>query len=384
MSSRTLEAEATPALVLDRNKLERNCQRMIQRCRELGVKLRPHMKTLKSIDAARLAIDPTHGAIAVATLNEAEYFACHGFEDIQYAVCIAPDKLERAAAILRRAQRFSFFLDSVETARSVAAHARSHGVAFRVWLEIDCGEHRTGFSPEDPQLIEAARALLDAGVILEGAATHGGHSYRCRSIECIASVADSERSALLAAAEHLRRAGVEVRSLSAGSTPTVMHARTFEGVSEVRPGVYMAGDLFQQAIGAVSADSLAVTVLATVISHKRSHNQVVIDAGGLALSKDRSTAASPVDRGYGLVLDLDGEPAFGDLIVADVHQEHGEIRVNDPALFERLPIGAKVRVAPNHVCMTAAMYDSYLVVAGGREVRELWARTNGWSPVPLV
>lgn len=381
---RRLEGETTPALVLDRVTLERNCRRMIERCRALGVRLRPHMKTLKAIDAARLAIDPSHGGIAVATLNEAEYFAAQGIEDIQYAVCIAPDKLDRAAAILRLASRFSFFLDSVDTARMVAAYTRSHAVSFRVWLEVDSGEHRTGFSADDPQMLEAAKVLLSAGVVVEGVATHGGHSYRCRTLECIAAVAESERITLLEAAANLRRAGIEVRSLSAGSTPTVVHARTYEGITEVRPGVYMAGDLFQHAIDVVTSDAIALTVLATVISHKRSRNQIVIDAGGLALSKDRSTAVSPVDRGYGWVLDLDGRPSFGDLVVTDVHQEHGEIVAGDPALFERLPIGAKVRVAPNHACMTAAMYESYLVVAGSRQVSESWARTNGWSAFPIA
>ena len=132
----TLREARTPAIVLERQKLEANCEHVKGRCRALGVRLRPHMKTLKSIDAARMAIDPSHGGIAVATLNEAEYFARHGLVDIQYAVCITADKLSRAAQILEKASRFSFFVDSLETARAAVDFARSHGVAFRVWLEI--------------------------------------------------------------------------------------------------------------------------------------------------------------------------------------------------------------------------------------------------------
>jgi D-serine deaminase-like pyridoxal phosphate-dependent protein len=140
----------------------------------------------------------------------------------------------------------------------------------------------------------------------------------------------------------------------------------------------MAGDLFQAGIGAQAEADIAGSVLATVISHKPEANQIVIDAGGLALSKDRATAAlGPGDLGYGLVLDLAGEPSFGRLVVGGVHQEHGEIRGDAPLPFDRLPIGARVRVLPNHVCMTAAAYDRCLV-AEGEEVRESWERVNGW------
>jgi D-serine deaminase-like pyridoxal phosphate-dependent protein len=142
----------------------------------------------------------------------------------------------------------------------------------------------------------------------------------------------------------------------------------------------MAGDLFQAAIGAHAREDIALSVLATVISHNRARNQIVVDAGGLALSKDRSTQALPgADAGYGLVLDAGGEASFGELFVAGVHQEHGEIRGEAPLPFDRLPIGARVRILPNHACMTAAMYDAYLVVDGGTDVVGHWRRTNGWS-----
>jgi D-serine deaminase-like pyridoxal phosphate-dependent protein len=108
-------------------------------------------------------------------------------------------------------------------------------------------------------------------------------------------------------------------------------------------------------------------------------NQLVLDSGGLALSKDRSTAAlEGGDMGYGLVVDLAGQASYGRLVVADVHQEHGEVRGPDPLPFDRLPIGARVRILPNHVCMTAAAYDRMLVVENGCEVLETWGKTIGW------
>jgi D-serine deaminase-like pyridoxal phosphate-dependent protein len=369
----------TPALVLDRGRLVANCERMLARARAMGVRLRPHMKTLKSVDGARLAIDPAHGGIAVSTLKEAEYFAAAGFADIQCALCLAPDKLGRVAALMDLAPRFSFFLDSLEMAHAVVAQARLSGVALRVWIEIDSGEHRTGLAPDDPALIEIALVLSDAAVVFEGVATHAGQSYGANSVAEVEAIAEIERRAVTEAADRIRAAGVAVRGVSAGSSPTAAHARLAEGLSEWRAGVYMAGDLYQVALGAQSMDDLAVSVLASVISANPTRGHVIVDAGGIALSKDRSTARRPdFDAGYGRVADLDGAFSLGALIVAGVHQEHGEIQGPEPLPFDRLGVGARVRILPNHVCMTAAAHDQYLVVDGGREVVAIWPRQNGW------
>jgi D-serine deaminase-like pyridoxal phosphate-dependent protein len=376
----TLAGAATPALVLDLRRLTANCERMKNRCHGLGTRLRPHMKTLKSIDAARYAIDPSHRGIAVATLNEAEYFSKRGLTDIQCAVCISPDKLPRAVDILKGAPRFSFFVDSMQTAQRVVEVARSRSSPMRVWLEIDSGEHRTGVAPEHTSMLQIAHVLNQPPVVFEGVATHAGHSYRAKKPEQLCEIAEQERLAVVRGAQKLRAAGVPVGGVSVGSTPTAMHLSNTEGITEVRAGVYMAGDLFQVALGSLRLEEVAVTVLATVISHNPALNQIVVDAGALALSKDRSTAAGPgPDMGYGLVLDLLGRCLASDLTIIDVHQEHGEIRSNSRLPFERLPIGSKVRILPNHVCMTAAMYEHYLVVDGSDTVEDIWERTNGWS-----
>jgi D-serine deaminase-like pyridoxal phosphate-dependent protein len=336
------------------------------------------MKTLKSVKAARIAVDPSHGGIAVSTLAEAEYFAAAGISDIQYAVCITPDKLPRAAEIMRSAPLFSFFLDSIGTARAVAAFADANQLPLRAWIEIDSGEHRTGLLAADPRIVEIAEILRGSAARLAGVATHGGHSYLARGAEAIRAVAEQERLAVVGAAAMLRDAGYEVPGVSAGSTPTATHACSGNGLSEFRAGVYMAGDLFQSGLGAQCEQDVAGSVLATVISHKPERNQIVLDAGGLALSKDRSTAALPDgDLGYGLVVDIAGEPSFGRLVVGGVHQEHGEVRGAAPLPFDRLAIGSKVRVLPNHVCITAAAHSRY-IVAEGQEVQAFWEKTGGW------
>lgn len=370
----------TPAFVLDRTRLRANCRQMVARCRALGVRLRPHMKTLKTVEAARCALDSEHGGIAVASLNEAQFFADRDVTDIQYAVCMTPDKLPRAAQLLKQAPRFSFFVDSAYVAKRVMEFARANHASFRVWLEVDSGANRTGVDPEDPEVFKAAIALAAPPVIFEGVATHAGQAYRAASMAQIRQVAEQERRTVVAVAAKLRAAGFSVPGISAGSTPTAVQALSGEGLSELRAGVYMAGDLFQVSLGSLGLQDVAVSVLATVISQSRRHNRIVIDAGALALSKDRSTASGMgPDMGYGLVLDVGGRPIQPELSVCDVHQEHGEITASFPLPFNEMPIGSRVRIVPNHVCMTAAMYDRYLLVEGSERITGTWGRTNGWS-----
>jgi D-serine deaminase-like pyridoxal phosphate-dependent protein len=368
----------TPALILDRARLAANGATMLRHVRALGARLRPHMKTLKCAAALPLVLDPDHGGIAVATLNEAEYFARSGIADIQLAVCLPPGKLDRAARLAWLIPRFSFFIDSLEMARAVTEHARVNGARHRVWLEVDCGEHRTGAPVDGPLMMDIAKALPPD--LFAGVATHAGHAYAGRNALAMSALADHERRCVVEAAERLRRAGLAVDGVSAGSTPTAVHLEDATGLTEIRAGVYMVGDLFQAAIGSLAQDRIALSVLATVISHDRTSGRIVIDAGGLALSKDRSTARGPgPDLGYGLVLDLEGRARFGPMIVADTHQEHGEIRDVPAAAFAALPVGARVRVLPNHACMTGAMYEAYHVVDGGAWLVDNWSRTNGWS-----
>jgi D-serine deaminase-like pyridoxal phosphate-dependent protein len=370
-----IQAIPTPAALIEIDRLQGNCDRMLEHVHALGSRLRPHMKTLKSIEAARLAVDPRHGGIAVATMNEARYFFDGGFKDICCAVCLAPEKFELAARLSAAGAQLSFFVDSAAVAKVVVAH----GARFSVWIEIDSGEHRTGVEPDDPALLEIAGILRDGGQVLMGVATHAGHSYACRSIEEIRLVAERERMAAVRAANLLRAHGFSIPQVSVGSTPTTVHAVCADGITEFRAGVYMAGDLVQSVLGSLDLDHVAFSILGSVISTHRERHQIVVDAGGLALSKDRGMAIAR-DYGYGLVRDLAGQAAFGDLIITGVHQEHGEIR-NVPAhVFDQVQIGSKVRILPNHVCMTAAMYDRLHVVnSATQSVVNTWQRTNGWS-----
>jgi D-serine deaminase-like pyridoxal phosphate-dependent protein len=372
MDLRTIK---TPSLVLDVERVRRNAARMSARVKSLGARLRPHVKTHKCAEVARIQTEGCAGGITVSTLAEAAYFAASGFRDILYAVGITAAKLDRAAALRREGVDLTLVTDDPATAAAVAAHARASGVAHRVLVEVDCGEHRGGMAAESETLLAVGSAL---GPLCAGIMTHAGHSYACRSIDEIAAVAEAERLAAVTAAERLRWLGLAIDIVSVGSTPTALHARSLAGVTETRPGVYMFQDLFQTQIFSGSPESMAVTVLASVIHRREAENRIVIDAGAMALSKDRSTASAPRDYGFGLVLDAAGRQSLGDATVERANQEHGIVASSARLPFERLPVGSLLRVAPNHVCMTAAAYDRYHVVDGGDAVLDVWERINGW------
>lgn len=358
----------TPCLMLDRDRLKHNAARMSERANQLGVRLRPHLKTSKSAEVGRVATRGQFGGITVSTLREADYFLTAGFTDITYAVGIAPGKLDSVAALMDRGANIGLIVDEVETARAIAAH----GHHFAVHIEVDTGGERGGVFADDPALMEIAAALTASGTVdLRGVLAHAGHSYGASDIPAVEQIAEEERAGAVDAATRLRAAGHPCPVVSVGSTPTALYARHLDGVTEMRPGVYLFGDLFQAGIGSCSLDDLAVSVLATVIRHRKDENRLLIDAGGLALSKDRSTAKLPRDLGYGMVK---GAP---EMIVADVHQEHGIIESNGPIDFDAWPIGSQMRILPNHVCMTSAAYDRYHVIEDGELTTE-WPRVNGW------
>ena len=240
-----LQDLATPALILDLSRLTANLDRMATRGASLGVQLRPHMKTAKCIDVARLATKGQAGGITVSTLAEADYFARAGFTDILYGVGITPDKLAAVAAVQALGAEVILILDSPECAQMVAKRAADLPGPFRFLLEIDSGQHRTGLAPDDPRVLECARILsASPDCALMGVMSHAGHSYDCASIAAVVEVAEAERGAVVAAAGSLRAAGLPCPIVSVGSTPTALHAEHLDGVTEMRPGVFMFGDLF--------------------------------------------------------------------------------------------------------------------------------------------
>ena len=378
MSQRTLDQLETPALLLDPQRMDRNIERMRSRLHGLGVSFRPHVKTNKSIDVTRRIL-PSAGPITVSTLLEADYFARHGYKDILYAVCIAPNKLAHVAALQEQGVELSLILDSMETARVLADAAKARGQRFDVLLEIDSDGHRSGVKPDAPELVEIARFLQGAGIAVKGVLTHAGSSYECTSVEAIRAMAEQERAAAVHAASRLRDSGIACPVVSVGSTPTAVFAEHLQGVTEVRVGVFVFYDLVMAGLNVCRVDDIALSVLGTVIGHRPDKGWTLLDAGWMAMSRDRGTAGQPVDQGYGVVCNLAGRP-IQDLILVGANQEHGIVghRSGKPDNTPHLPVGAQVRILPNHACSTAAQFDKYQVVDTDGHVTATWPRFNGW------
>lgn len=370
----------TPALLLDRNTLDRNLARMREHLTDLRIPLRPHVKTAKSMEVVRRSLEGQPGGITVSTLKEAEHFLSHGITDILYAVGIAPNKLAHIAGLMREGADITVLLDSADAADMLAARGEALGVQFPALIEIDSDGHRSGIQPGDPILVDIGTRLHGrAGSALRGVMTHAGDSYNSPSTDAICDMAERERTAVVGCAQALRSAGLPCPVVSVGSTPTATYAQSMEGVTEVRAGVYMFFDLFMAGLGVCSHEDIALSVLTSVIGHQADRNWIITDAGWMALSRDRGTAHQKVDQGYGLVCDLAGRP-IDDLIVSGTNQEHGIVadRAGGPIDFERFPIGTLLRILPNHACATAAQHAHYQVIASEPVIEAVWPRFSGW------
>jgi D-serine deaminase-like pyridoxal phosphate-dependent protein len=285
-------------------------------------------------------------------------------------------KLPEVAELIRRGCKLRVILDTLEAADAVRTFNDSEGLTIEVLIEIDSDGHRAGIAPADPALIEIGERL---GPALAGVMTHAGASYDCRTREQFEAMAEQERSLTVEAAERLRAAGLNCRIVSVGSTPTLHYARSLHGVTEARAGVYAFGDLVQAELGTCAIDEIAIGVIASVIGHNRHHGRVLIDAGFLALSRDRGTAELPVDWGYGAVCDPISGELFEDVTVSGTNQEHGIITARAGVIdFDRFPIGSRLKILPNHACATAAAYDRYFVTSGDERIVAVWDRVNGW------
>ena len=372
----------TPCLLLDRERMRRNIHRFNRHLQTLGTTLRPHVKTVKSIDVVRDMVESQSNdcGLTVSTLAEADYFFGHGMNNLLYAVGIAPGKLDAVAERLQQGMDLTLVLDAPETARHVAEAGQRLGVTFNVLIEIDADGQRAGIRPEDPGLIDIARQLDMKGSNLAGVMTHMGGSYHCRDHRCLRDAAKTERDAVVTAATRLINAGFECPVVSLGSTPSARFADDLTGVTEVRIGTYVFMDLVMEALGVCDVDDIAISVLTEVIGHREHSGELLIDAGWMALSRDRGTAAHAVDQGYGLVCDAQGK-VIENLIVRSADQEHDIVanRNGQPITLSDFPIGCRLRILPNHACATAGQHAGYWLLDNRDPVPAWWPRMSGWT-----
>ena len=370
---------STPAALVQVDRMQRNIARMQANLHRLGVRFRPHVKTTKSVPIAQAQRSAGAQGITVSTLKEAEEFFAAGFDDILYAVGIAPAKLPQALALQRRGCRLKLITDSVAGAMAVAAFGREQGAILEVWIEVDTDGHRSGVAPESGLLLDVGRELSQPGALLGGVMTHAGASYDLDNAEALAAMAEQERAGCVRAAERLRAAGWACPEVSVGSTPTALSARALPGVTEVRAGVYVFFDLVMANVGVCTPEDIALSVLTAVIGHQPDKGWAIVDAGWMALSRDRGTQKQRHDYGFGQVCSLAGEVVPG-YVVSGANQEHGIVsceRERDADIAARFPLGTRLRILPNHACATAAQFPHYEALAPDGSVSR-WPRFHGW------
>lgn len=366
----------TPSLLLDIDRVRKNAARISDIATRNGARLRPHIKTHKCIEVAKIQTAGHNGAVTVSTLAEARAFSENGFTDITYAVPIEPGKFDEAIEFVRNGVELNLLTDNAETASQLDEVTGRAGVKFDVFVKIDCGTHRVGVEPHTAEAVDIPRQISDATHLnFAGILTHAGHSYDVKTVEEIKAVARHERDVMVELAAKLRGMSIEVPTVSIGSTPTINHIDHFDGIDEVRPGNYIFFDNYQATLGSCGFDDCALTLLAAVVHRDASRRKLVIDAGGIAMSKDRGPTHLDETCGYGRVLDLDGVDTG--MRLGSLSQEHGMIHADNDGIFDRYKVGDRVRILANHSCMTAAQHTRYNILENGGIV-DRWKIHTGW------
>ena len=334
----------TPALVVYVDRVLANIVSLQRDLGARGIALRPHAKTHKSVRIARLQLEAGATGLTVGTLGEAEVFASAGIRDLflAYPLWASDAKGPRLRAV-HEAADLCVGIDSVPGAERLAAAVAGSRRPLRVMVEVDPGLHRTGVATPD-DAVRVASAAQRAGLRIEGVFSHGGHAYRPGAA---GAAALDEVTSLEAAARALEAAGFELRTISAGSTPTRLLAA--EGrVNEIRAGTYVLGDRQQWALGAIDPEGIAAVMAATVVSV--SADRAVLDAGAKALTKDLPAFL----EGYGTI------PAWPGAVIERVNDYHGVVSL--PGGASRPAVGDVVAVVPNHVCPVVDLRASFVAV----------------------
>lgn len=353
----------TPAVLVDLDALDRNLRHTAELAAKAGVKLRPHFKTHKNVWIAKEQIRYGACGITVAKLGEAEVLADAGITDFLVAYPIVGEtKLDRLRRLMERAEVI-VSTDDVKVAQGLSGLGRSLGKRIRLYVDVNTGLNRCGKEPgeETARLVEEIAALPHVEVT--GLMTHGGFAYGKRTPQELLDAARAEAEGLVRTQSLLAQMGISVPEISVGSTPTSKFIGEIPGVTEIRPGAYVFGDLAQLEIGVIEPQECAMTVWTTVVSVPRP-GTAIIDAGSKTFSSDVS-AHRP---GYGKLLD------HPDVLVERLSEEHGILRLPEGVRFE---IGDKLRFVPNHCCTTTNLHDELQGIRGDRFERALSVDARG-------
>ena len=355
----------SPVALVDIERLDRNINNMATKAKESAVQLRPHIKTHKCIEIGMKQLKAGSTGITVSTPAEAVAFADAGFKDITYAVPLAPDKFSVMSKLSRRVN-LKVLVDNSDTVDMLDKFSNNIDTEFMVLLKVNCGNNRAGVDPSSQSALRLAKRIGEASNLdFKGILAHAGHSYSTSSISEIKKIAEHEQDVMVNFAEKLKTEDADLTPevVSIGSTPTARLAESFrEGITEIRPGNYVFFDYVQLSLGTCEVSDIAFTVQASVIGSYP--GRAVIDAGATSLS-----LSVHILGGYGKIISNYSEGRIEhEFTIASLSQEHGNINIEGGHQFSP---GHKLRIIPNHSCLTANLYDYYYIVKGD-EVVDKW------------
>jgi D-serine deaminase-like pyridoxal phosphate-dependent protein len=363
---RTVDDLLTPAALVDLDRVADNLERMATYALQAGLALRPHTKTHKTPEFAAEQIRHGASGLTVATLREAEVMASVSDDLLLAYPPVGPQKLTRLFD-LPESVRITVALDSVDVLNGLARHARERGRTIGVLVEIDAGMHRVGMA-EPASVAALARAVTEhAQLDWRGLMFYPGH-IRERLSEQQPALQALTRT-LDAHLEALARLNLAPAVVSGGSTPAASRSHEVPQLTEIRPGTYIFNDRTTAAIGACGWQDCAYTVLATVVSTAVS-GQAVVDAGSKALSREDIRGADA--PGFGALLDRP------DIQVKALSEEHGLLDLSRTPWRPR--IGERVRIVPNHVCVSVNLQERLWGVRDDRIEASWPIQARNWSP----
>ena len=354
----------TPHVAVDLRRLEANLDRVAAIARSHRVSLRPHVKTHKCIEIARMQLGGGAIGVTASKPQEALVFIEAGVPSVTVAYPIVVPQTARALldAAARKKCDLRFVVDSLEGVGAIASAVAS-GLRASILLEIDVGLERCGVKPMSVAVEQIARAICNSpGLIFQGILSHAGHAYAAPGKREIAAIADEERRQMKLVVDRLAAQNMTVEEISVGSTPTVLGADSFAGVTEIRPGNYVFLDATACRLGIADLSDLSLGVVTTVVSVNDRY--CIVDAGSKVLSSDTGPHGTGAG-GFGLCFVLgSAAPSWANgRPVVRLSEEHGFVdHGGDPA-----PIGARAIVFPNHSCPAVNLADRLVVLEQGRD-----------------
>ncbi len=347
----------TPSLLVDLDRLEANLDRMARIVRSADLHLRPHTKTHKTPEIAKMQLARGAAGITVAKIGEAEVMADAGIDDIFIAhQVVGEKKIERLVELAKRV-KVAVGVDSMDAAAPLSTAFALQGMRLPVLLEVDVGLRRCGVSAEEAPLLAREINTLP-GLNLAGVFAYAGQVYAARNENEVAGIAAFECRTLTEVVQHLSHLAPVEGWVSGGSTPTAAHYTAGCGLTEIRPGTYVFNDRMQIDRWSARPEDCALTVLATVVSTPEP-GRAVLDAGSKSLSTDQA----PESPGYGMLKEDSGA------VLVKLNEEHGFLDLSNAEL--KLRVGDRVEVIPNHCCTTVNLHDELVAVRKG-EVVETW------------